>query len=100
MYQISFIQKKNSQRAKELHTHLTDYRKSIKELKPKIDSCLNLFKVKKSEFNNIDNQLKNMQSNLDNAQDKRWEVQQILSDNTIELGENNTVSFYKYNRSR
>jgi len=77
---LSVEEKKNSQRSKELRTHLTDYRKSIKELKPKIDSCLNLFKVKKSEFNNIDNQLKNMQSNLDNAQDKRWEVQQILSD--------------------
>mgnify|MGYP003310025908 FL=1 len=76
---LSVEEKKNSQRSKELRTHLTDYRKSIKELKPKIDSCLNLFKVKKSEFNNIDNQLKNMQSNLDNAQDKRWEVQQILS---------------------
>ena len=39
---LSVEEKKNSQRAKELHTHLTDYRKSIKELKPKIDSCLNL----------------------------------------------------------
>ena len=77
---LSVEEKKNSQRSKELHSHLADYRKSINELKPKIDSCLNFFKVKKSEFNNIDNQLKNMQSNLDNAQDKRWEVQQILSD--------------------
>ncbi len=101
---LSVEEKKNSQRSKELHSHLADYRKSINELKPKIDSCLNFFKVKKSEFNNIDNQLKNMQSNLDNAQDKRWEVQQILSDKKsmyetaaviINEKENNTIDLNK-----
>ena len=78
---LSLEEEKNNQKSKELHSHLADYRKSIKELKPKIGSCLNLFKQKQSEFNNIDDQLKNMQSNLDLEQDKRWEIQKKLSDN-------------------
>jgi len=78
---LSLEEEKNNQKSKELHSHLADYRKSIKGLKPKIDSCLNLFKQKQSEFNNIDVQLKNMQSNLDLEQDKRWEIQKKLSDN-------------------
>jgi len=78
---LSLEEEKNNQKSKELHSHLADYRKSIKGLKPKINSCLNLFKQKQSEFNNIDDQLKNMQSNLDLEQDKRWEIQKKLSDN-------------------
>ena len=77
---LSLEEEKSNQKSKELHSHLADYRKSIKGLKPKIDSCLNLFKQKQSEFNNIDDQLKNMQSSIDIEQDKRWEIQKKLSD--------------------
>ena len=73
-------EKKNNQKSKQLNNHLVDYRKSISSLKPKIDSCLNQFKQKQREFNRKDDQLKNMKSNLDIMQDKRWEFQKKLSD--------------------
>ena len=73
-------EKKNNQKSKQLNNHLVDYRKSINSLKPKIDSCLNQFKQKQIEFNSKDDQLKNMISDLDIMQDKRWELQKKLSD--------------------
>ena len=77
---LSAEEEKNTQKSKELHSHLSGYQKSIKMLKPKIDSCLIEFKQKQSEFNDIDNQLNKMQSSLDIKQNERWEVQKSLSD--------------------
>ena len=77
---LSDEQLKNSQKSKELDAHLVKYRRSIKELKPKINSYLNLFKRTQSEFKSIDEQLKDMQANLDSLQDNRWAFQQKLSD--------------------
>ena len=77
---LNIEQEKNTRKSKELDSHLSDYQKSIKQLKPKIDSCLNLFKKKQIEFNSIDNKLISMQSNLDIIKEKRWEYQKKLSD--------------------
>ena len=77
---ILLEEEKNNQKSKQINNHLVDYRKSINSLKPKIDSCLNQFKQKQSEFNTIDDQLRNMKSDLDIMQDNRWEFQKKLSD--------------------
>ena len=73
-------QDKINKRKDELQHHLSDYKKVIRKLKPKIDSYLNSYKQKQSSFEEIDKELKEMQTVLDSMQDKRWDLQQKLSD--------------------
>ena len=73
-------QDKINKRKDELQHHIYDYKKVIRKLKPKIDSYLNSYKQKQSSFEEIDKELKEMQTVLDSMQDKRWDLQQKLSD--------------------
>jgi chromosome segregation protein len=73
-------QDKINKRKDELQHHLSDYKKVIRKLKPKIDSYLNSYKQKQSSFEEIDREFKEMQTALDSMQDKRWDLQQKLSD--------------------
>jgi len=73
-------QDKINKRKDELQDHLSDYKKVIKELQPKIDSGLNSYKQKQSSFEAIDSELKELQTMLDSMKDKRWDLQQKLSD--------------------
>ncbi|MFL3044362.1 MAG: chromosome segregation protein SMC [Candidatus Neomarinimicrobiota bacterium] len=73
-------QDKINKRKDELQDHLSDYKKVIIELQPKIDSGLNSYKQKQFSFEEIDRDFKEMQTALDSMQDKRWDLQQKLSD--------------------
>ena len=73
-------QDKINKRKDELQDHLSDYKKVIRELQPKIDSGLNSYKQKQSSFEAIDSELKELQTMLDSMKDKRWDLQQKLSD--------------------
>jgi len=73
-------QDKINKRKDELWNHLSDYKKVIRELQPKIDSGLNSYKQKQSTFEAIDSELKELQTMLDSMKDKRWDLQQKLSD--------------------
>ena len=80
MDRLEVEQDKINKRKDELQHHLSDYKKVIRKLKPKIDSCLNSYKQKQSSFEEIDREFKEMQTALDSMQDKRWDLQQKLSD--------------------
>ena len=80
MDRLEVEQDKINKRKDELQHHLSDYKKVIRKLKPKIDSYLNSYKQKQSSFEEIDKELKEMQTVLDSMQDKRWDLQQKLSD--------------------
>ena len=73
-------QDKINKRKDELQDHFSDYKKVIRELQPKIDSGLNSYKQKQSSFEAIDSELKELQTMLDSMNDKRWGLQQKLSD--------------------
>ena len=73
-------QDKINKRKDELQDHLSDYKKVIRELQPKINSGLNSYKQKQSSFEAIDSELKELQTMLDSMNDKRWDLQQKLSD--------------------
>ena len=96
-------QDKINKRKDELQHHIYDYKKVIRKLKPKIDSYLNSYKQKQSSFEEIDKELKEMQTVLDSMQDKRWDLQQKLSDKksffdltkTIIQEKTNSISFLK-----
>jgi chromosome segregation protein len=80
MDRLEVEQDKINKRKDELQHHLSDYKKVIRKLKPKIDSCLNSYKQKQSSFEEIDREFKEMQTASDSMQDKRWDLQQKLSD--------------------
>ena len=84
-------QDKINKRKDELQDHLSDYKKVIRQLQPKIDSCLNSYKQKQSSFEAIDSELKEMQTVLDSMQDKRWYLQQKLSDKKSLFDLTNTI---------
>ena len=84
-------QDKINKRKDELQHHLSDYKKVIRKLKPKIDSYLNTYKQKQSSFEEIDREFKEMQTALDSMQDKRWDLQQKLSDKKSLFDLTNTI---------
>ena len=84
-------QDKINKRKDELQHHLSDYKKVIRELQPKIDSYLNSYKQKQSLFKGIDSELKEMQTVLDSMQDKRWDLLQKLSDKKSLFDRTNTI---------
>ena len=84
-------QDKINKRKDELQHHLSDYKKVISKLKPKIDSYLNSYKQKQSSFEEIDREFKEMQTALDSMQDKRWDLQQKLSDKKSLFDLTNTI---------
>ena len=84
-------QDKINKRKDELQHHLSDYKKVIRELQPKIDSYLNSYKGKQSSFEAIDSELKEMQTVLDSMQDKRWDLQQKLFDKKSLFDRTNTI---------
>ena len=84
-------QDKINNRKDELQHHLSDYKKVIRKLKPKIDSYLNSYKQKQSSFEEIDREFKEMQTALDSMQDKRWDLQQKLSDKKSLFDLTNTI---------
>ena len=57
MDRLEVEQDKINKRKDELQHHLSDYKKVIRKLKPKIDSCLNSYKQKQSSFEEIDKEL-------------------------------------------
>ena len=84
-------QDKINKRKDELQHHLSDYKKVIRELQPKIDSYLNSYKGKQSSFEAIDSELKEMQTVLDSMQDKRWDLQQKSFDKKSLFDRTNTI---------
>ena len=91
MDRLAIEQDKINTRKNELQHHLSDYKKVIRKLKPKIDSYLNSYKQKQSSFEEIDREFKEMQTALDSMQDKRWDLQQKLSDKKSLFDLTNTI---------
>ena len=91
MDRLVLEQDKIKKRKDELQDHLSDYKKVLIELQPKIDSCLNSYKQKQSSLEAIDSELKIMQSVFDSMNDNRWDLQQKLSDKNSLFDRTSTI---------
>ena len=57
-----------------------DFDKEIIELEPAIDEKLNIYKIKKEDFDGVEKKYQLAVSNLDNVQNDRWELQRKIAD--------------------
>ena len=57
-----------------------DFDKEIIELEPAIDEKLNIYKIKKEDFDGAEKKYQQAVINLDNVQNDRWELQRKVAD--------------------
>ncbi len=57
-----------------------DFDKEIIELEPAIDEKLNIYKIKKEDFDGVEKKYQQAVRNLDNVQNDRWELQRKIAD--------------------
>ncbi len=71
----------NFQKIESLKQLKLDFDKEIAELEPTIDDQLNKFKSQKEDYAKIEKEYKQNIDSLDNAQNKRWELERKISEN-------------------